>query len=269
MHPLARHAVVPYAILATVFFATAAGTFFVARAWAPEKQSLGISRSTLKAASARTPKSYHPEHADHVAQLLRPAIATITRPKQLALGQSGRITLTIEHDQKGVSKADFPRAPSVLAPVKSTNSDEQETSVYHIKAGDRITADLYDSSSDVALPTREPNPLVLKPDGTTWMWHVPGSEPGARSLEFEMYANYSFESAPESWPLGLIRLDIPVVPTPLQWTKYYLAQVLAAWNYLVGAAGGLVGLAAALPIVLKWFPFRRSRKEAPDAQAHA
>ena len=272
MPELARRATA-FGILVGVFVVASVGTFFAARAlFAPEAAGAapGIPRSTVLAASARKPQSYHPEHADHVATLLRPAIVTISKPERIGLGESGRITLTIEHDRTGASKAPFPRTASRLTPTETKKSDGGEIIVYHAQAGDRITAHLYDSSADAPLPSREENPLVVAaPNWPTWTWHIAGSEPGERSLDLEMFANYTFASSPESWPLGTIHVAMPVDPTLVQWIKYYFAQIHAAWDYLAGAIGGLAGVAAAIPLLLKWFPFKRSRKGVPDAQAEA
>jgi hypothetical protein len=274
MHPCTRRTAITYGTLAAIFVVAGLGALVVSRQLLPHA---GMARApsadappVFKTAAARMPKSYNPAHRDHVATLLHPAIVTIRAPETIGLGDSARITLTIEHDHADAGKASFPRSGSALARMPRQTSDDGVIGVYHAQAGDRVTAHLYGASSDAPLPSRDDNPLMVSPEGpTTWTWHVTGSEPGALDLEFEMFANYTFESTPGAWPLGTISAAMSVDPTLPQWIKYSVVKVLAAWEFFVAFAGGIGGIAAVWPIVRTWPPFRARHESAPDVQAHA
>ena len=120
--------------------------------------------------------------------------------------------LTIEPDPAGSSKAPFPRIGDRLAPVDVRRADGGVTRVYHTQVGDRVTTHLYESSSDVPLASRGDKTLAVPPEGAAWTWHVTGSEPGPRPLEFEMLADYVHEATPGHWPLGMMSIELPVDP---------------------------------------------------------
>jgi hypothetical protein len=259
-----------YGILAAVFLVTSVGVFFASRAVVPPAkappQTQRIATPGLFKAASAPAKKYHPEHGDHVKPLLRPAIVKVSSPERVGLGESGRIMLTIEPDPAGSSKAPFPHIGDRLAPVDVRKADGGVIRIYHTQVADRVTTHLYESSSDVPLSSREDKTLAVPPEGAAWTWHVIGSEPGTRPLEFEMLANYTYEATPGHWPLGMMSIELPVDPTWLQWIKYYLGQIGSLWQYLAGIAGGLVAVAGAWPIVRKLFPVTGGRKDAQDAQ---
>lgn len=273
MPAFGRNAKIKTGILAAVFLVASVGAFFASRPFAPPAQALAQNQriatpGPFKAASAPA-KKYHPEHGEHVKPLLRPAIVTVSSPERVRLGESGRIMLTIEPDTAGSSKAPFPRIGDRLDPVDVRKADGGVIRVYHTQVGDRVTTHLYESSSDVPLASRGDKTLAVPPEGAAWTWHVTGSEPGTRPLEFELLADYVHEATPGHWPLGMMSIELPVDPTWLQWIKYYLAQFGSLWQYLVGIAGGLVAVSGAWPIVRKLVPVTGGRKDAPDAQASA
>jgi hypothetical protein len=271
MRAVGRSAKIRVGILAAIFVVASVGVLFASRVFVAHgtaaKDPRVVSNVRFKAASAPA-RAYHPEHSDHVKPLLRPAIVTVNSPEKIGLGERGEIILTIEADRKGDSKAPFPRIGQKLTPVDVTKADGGVTRVYHAQVGDKVTTHLYELSSDVPLTSREEKTLPVPPEGAAaWTWHVTGSEPGSRPLEFELLADYVYDATPGHWPLGMMKIELPVDPTGWQWVKYYFAQIGDLWQYLVGIAGGLVAVAGALPIVRKLVP--AGGKEAPRAQASA
>jgi hypothetical protein len=271
MHASVRRAGLTFGILAAIFVVASVGAFFVSFAFVSSADQRAASPPLFKAAAGKRTKNYrpeHPEHGDQVKRQLRQAIITITSPEKVRLGQTGEITLRIEHDKAGVAKASFPRQADRLTPVEVKNAGSDVIRVYYAQLTDWVTTELYESTSDTALPCRdEKKRQVLPEEAAAWTWHVAGAEPGARALEFQLATDYTVAGEEGSWPVGVMAIEMPVNPSLLQWVGYYLAQVAALWQYLVGFAGGIVGVTAAWPIVRKLVPATGSRKDAPDAQA--
>jgi hypothetical protein len=255
-------------ILAAVFVVASVCALVVVRAVAPPtpptkaKVQKIITRGHYQAAAGRT-KTYHPEKRDQIEPQLYPAVVKLSWPRSVRLGEAGRISLRIEPDR--TIKVAFPKPGDQLNPVRNEVAGDDTIRVYHTLVSDQVTSNLFASSSDTPMASREENPQVLLPDGAAWTWHVTATEPGARALELELLANVKIDAAAHRYSVGTLAVEIPVDSGGLAGIIYHLSQFVGLWQGAVMLATGLVAIAGAVPVVLRLFPARR-RKDAPGAQ---
>jgi hypothetical protein len=221
-----------------------------------------ITRGHVQAAAGRT-KTYHPEKRDQIEPQLYPAVVKLSSPRKVRLREVGRISLRIERDR--TIKVAFPKPGDQLNPVRNEDQGDDTVRVYHTVVSDQVTSNLFASSSDTPLASREENPQMLVPDGAAWMWHVTATEPGSRALELELLANVKIDAAAHHYPVGTLVFEIPVDSSGLPGIIYYISEFVGLWQGAVVLATGLVAFAGAVPIVLKLFPSRR-RKVVPGAE---
>lgn len=266
---LTGHTMIRIGILAGVFIVASICALLVLSALAPPaapvkpKVAKIITRGHYQAAAGRT-KTYHPEKRDQIEPQLYPAVVKVSSPRKVRLGDAGRISLRIEPDR--TVKVSFPKPGDQLNPIRHEEAGEETVRVYHTLVSDRVTSNLFASSSDAPMASREDNPQVLVPAGAAWTWHVPATEPGARELELELLAGVKIDAADHRYSVGTLALEIPVDSGGLRGILYHASQFMGLWQGAVVLASGLVAFAGAVPIVLRLIPARR-RKETPGAPA--
>jgi hypothetical protein len=274
MHPTAGNLKLKIAILAAIFAATLACVMIVARAVAPgaspvkdEARKPHAAKTTIVAAAAKTKKVYPVGKKDEIKPLLHPATVAVSRPTAVRLGEAVPITLKITPDRSGKTKAAFPMPGDRLTAVSSSVSGGNTVSVYETQVSDSVVTKLFGGDSGSLIPAHEgEEPLLVPEEGVAWNWRVPATEPGNAALEFEMVAHVQVGGTRDSWPAGTLALELPIVPTWLQWLGYYFAQLGSLWNWLVGLATGVVAVTAAVPILNKWLPHRAAAPAAADAK---
>lgn len=263
------HTMIRIGILAGVFVVASICALLVLSALAPPvapvkpKVAKIVTRGHYQAAAGRT-KTYHPEKRDQIEPQLYPAVVKVSSPRKVRLGDAGRISLRIEPDR--TIKVSFPKPGDQLNPISHEDAGDETVSVYHTLVSDRVTSNLFASSSDTPMAPREENPQVLVREGAAWTWHVPTSEPGARALELELLAGIKIDAADHRYSVGMLVLEIPVDSGGLRGIIYHANQFVGLWQGAVVLATGLVAFAGAVPIVLRLVP-RRRRKETPGAPA--